>query len=365
MGINNFWLWRIGIFMINNSSKKKAVTIILMIVAFFLIGCETDSHDNFNLRPIDDDMLAHMAEIEADGTEFAIGGIHGVSALKNEINPYEDFYGVIELEKATDYLVTNIGNASTHDLDYLFKIFLNYEAIPFRVSGEDRYEKYFTFSLERGYQIDIPFTLDFAFPNEDSTQKLTVVFIVDPFQEIINEDNHYLFWGRNAFALNNDLIIGSGNSMQFDVPVNSEIISREEDTQFVDLFIAPSFELNEWGFLDVPEFKIQVQRNEEIELLFYASPFAPSGYELENYLIIGLLNWQQVELSGNPFLFINAKENELENILDHGILTLDAIDEVGMYDFIAILIPNPSMPNSINNSFPLSVSNRFVIEVIE
>ena len=337
-----------------------------MIVAFFLVGCETDSHDNFNLRPVDEDMLAHMAEIEATGTEFAIGGIYGISALKNEINPYEDFYGVIELEKATDYLVTNIGNASTHDLDYLFKVFLNYEAIPFRVLGEGDYKKNFTFSLERGYQVDIPFTLDFELSGEDSKQKLTVVFIVDPFQEIINEDNHYLFWGRTAFALNNDLIIGSGsNSIQFDVPMDSEIIYRVEDTQFVDLFIAPNFELNEWGFLDIPEFKIQVQRDEEIELLFYASPFAPSGYELENYLIIGLLNWQQVELSGNPFLFINVEKKELENILDHGVLTLDAFDEAGMYDFIAILIPNPSIPNSLTNSFPLAISNRFVIEVIE
>jgi len=352
----------------NHFNVKKAVAIISIASAFFLIGCQTDSRITYlNLRPAGDEILGYIEEFEAFsfGAEMGIAHSFGVTAENFEFGSTDDFYGVIEISDTTNKLVAQIGSISTHDFYLILKVFVNYEEVSFRVHGEDAYATEFVFFLERGYQVDIPFTIDSRYLEEDAIYKLTAGVFVDPHRDVINEDNLDFFWGRTGMALNNDLILGFGNNIEFETPPYHELIYRRKDDQFVDLFIAPEFELNEYGVLPPPPLNIQARRGEEIELLFYASPLAALGYELENYLIIGMLDWQQTHLSGHPFLFIDASESEFDYILDHGMLTLNAIDEVGIYDFIAILIPNPSHPNSLTNSVPLRTSNRLVIEIIE
>jgi len=353
----------------NKNIVKKIVAI--SVVAFFpfiSIGCESnyeaDGHiTHLNLRPVEHEDWPWPSSWYVG--EVGVVASFGISAQDLELGPYEHYYGIIEIEKASDLLEASFGNYSTHDFYYLFKIFLNYEAVPFRVLGQEEYETSFTFFLERGYQVDIPFVLDAEFVSENSTQKLTAVFIVDPSRDILNEENTRLFWGRNAFVLNNDLIVGSGSDFQFEAPTYIEILNRKEDDQFVDLFVSSDFELNEWGFVLFPELMMQARRGGEIELLFHSSPEKTFDHVLDNYLMIGILNGEQILLNGEPFLLVDVTGEEFDHIMDHGTFTIDAIDKVGFHDFIMILIPNPSLPNSRFNYFPLQSSNRLVIEIIE
>jgi|GEM_PF-3676864 len=234
------------------------------------------------------------------------------------------------------------------------------------VLGEENYVTEFEFFLEGGYQVEIPFVIDVNFSEAHYTYKLTAGVFVDPIRDVMTDDNHWeKFSWSQGMVLNSDLILGSGSDIYFDFPKQTEPIERQEDTWFVDLKIAQEFILNEYGFLSPPDFVQQVRRGEDIEFSFYASPFTSDGYELENYIIIGMLDWRQIPLNGLPYLFIDAQDSGFEPLLDYGVFTLEAIEEVGLYDFVALLIPNPMIPNSLENSYPLMMSNRFVIEVVE
>jgi len=353
----------------NKNVVRKVVAIsVATFLLFINIGCESVSEVDgriiyFDLRPVEHEEWPWPSSWYAG--EVGVVASFGISAQDLELAPYEYYYGVIEIERASDLLEASFGNYSTHDFYYLFKIFLNYEAIPFRVLGQEEYGTSFTFFLERGYQVNIPFTIDSEFVNENSTQKLTAVFIVDPLREILNEGNSNLFWGRNAFVLNADLVVGLGGEFQLEIPAYTEILSREEDNQFVDLFVASDFELNEWEFILFPRLMVQTRRGEEIELLFHSSPAKTFDDVLENYLMIGILNGEQIMLNEDPFLLIDASEHEFDYIIDHGSFTIDAIDETGLHDFIIILISNPTLPNSPFTYFPLQSSNRLVFEIIE
>ena len=344
-------------------SYKKAWAISGIIAfVFLLIGCGGNS----NLTPLPDYYeLDDVEYLEQFGIEVSIRTSFGVSAADLVLLPDENFYGVIELANTTDPIVADLSNLSTHDVDFILKVFLNYEEVAFRVEDQETYETAYVFHLERGYRLKFEFTLPEFLVSENSTHKLTVAVFPDPNRELLTEENyHWLDW--RDWALNNDLVVGSGGDIHFETPEFLELTSRAENENFIDFFVAPQFELNEWGLTASPELNMQVQRGEDIELLFYTS-FRGStrSIELENYLIIGLLNWQQVPLNGNPFLFVEALEQEFDLVRDHGSFIIDAIDEVGLYDFVVIMVHNPKHFNTIYNFFPLVTSNRLVIEVIE
>ena len=365
-----------------NLITKKIVVMLVLATIFFLSGCaeneEPGSEETrvisdltyLNLRPIDDiDLIYFLNEFESSVTEeYWFGSSFGVIALDRVLAPDEDFYGVIELTDRTEYLTANFSSIKSHAFYFSFKVFINYEEVAFRVRGEENYATEFLFLLEPGYQVDIPFTLDLELSEENVTYKLIAgMFIVDP-NQVIHDENHYIFddFGSMGFVLNHDLIIGLGSEINFAPDANITLLSREESIGGgTEILIAPEFKLNEYGFRARPDLTMQVRRGEDIELLFETTPRVSSGYELENYLIIGMLNGQQVLLNGNSFIFVDVGDHEFNRITDNGSFTLDAIDEVGYYDFIMILIPNPAKRNSLANSFPLFVSNRIIIEVIE
>lgn len=337
-----------------------------VVTIFFLIGCEADPRVTyFNLRRVDDDALGILREMEASDMDFWLGTSFGVSALDLELAPDENYYGVIELVDHADYLVAQVENIASEDFHFVLKMFINYEEVAFRVKGEEDYATEFVFLLESGYEVDIPFTLQLDLSDVDVTYKLTAGIFADPDREVMNEENLDHFWRSGGMVLNNDLILGSRSDLDFERTSNVTILSREEDTSFFAFFVAPEFRRTDYGFLAHPEFTMQARRGEEIELLFYASPFASFDYDLEDYIIIGMLNWQQIPLNGDPFLFIDVGATEFENILDHGRFVLEGIDEVGYYDFVLFLVPHPAYRNSLNNSFPLQLSNRMIIEIVE
>jgi len=354
----------------NKFIVKKIVVMLIMAAIFFLIGCENGEDSrlmNLNLRSADDDLLHHLTELQLSDMKYWTGYEFGINLPDLELEFDEVAYGVFELVNTTDYLVANFTSIASHDFYFIFKVFINYEEAAFRVKGENKYTSEFLFLLESGYQIDIPFTLELEHLDENETLKLTAgVFLVDS-NQVINEENHAVFndMGFMGMALNHDLIIGSDSEINFEFVPNTKPLGREEATNFIDLLITPELKLNEFGVRARPGLVMQVTRGETTELFFETTPHVPYGYELENYLIIGMLNGQQIPLNGNPFLFVEVNEHAFNHITDHGSFTLEGLDEVGYHDFITLLIVNPENRNSVANSVPLFISNRIIIEVVE
>ncbi|MCL1990633.1 MAG: hypothetical protein FWG67_07075 [Defluviitaleaceae bacterium] len=364
--------------------KIKKGTAVVLTATSFLVACQADqqsedqlSHhldeqchlnDVLNIRPITDEgMLYMMDEMFDAATSMELAKSFGVSQTDLVLGPFEDFYGVIEIDDVSDSLTAYFANHSTDGLPLLLKFFLNYEAVPFSVvgSGCEAYAPYFLFFLARGYEIDLEFTIHDAYLLPDSTNKLTMALFTDPQREVITDDDAIVFRRpEHARILNNDLIVGTGENRVEVMRRYQEVHVRQENQQFMDLWVAPEFEMDEFDLVAFPELHIQVHPGEDIRLQFYTSPQPGAGYALENYLIIGLLNWEQVRINGEPFFIVDTANHGLNHVKDHGYLILDGIDEVGYHELVFFLIENPLLPNSLANSFPQRASNRLLVEVV-
>jgi len=367
--------------------KIKERVAILIAATFLFIGCtseadgrgnseeavtisaesciiERDHTADLDIRFSEDEMILSLVEETQFWEDISVTTSFGIVASISESEMEATDYGSLQLSGSDDLLVASVVNTSNEDFYYVFKVFVDYEEVPFRLEGGVEYITELFFFLERGQEVEIVFGLDMELAEENVTHKLTAGVFVDPCRQVISEDN-YRDFDQRSMVLNNDLIFGSGNPTDLSVSPVFEVSLREEDDQFVDLFIAPELRLNDDGFYRMPDFVVQARRGEPIDLSFIVSPYARGASEVENYLIIGMLNWQQIELSGQPFLFVDASEHDFDFIRDYGTFVLEGIDEVGFYDFTAILIPNPTDPVTFSNSIPLAMSNRFVIHVID
>lgn len=376
----------------SKQAKMKGRVAILIATTFLLIGCvsEADSRGNsedtsaedsiilsaescvmerdhtadLGIRLSEDEMILSLVQETQFWEDISVTTSFGIVASISDSEITRPDYGSFHLTSSEDLMVASVANTSNEDFYYVFKVFVDYEEVPFRLEGGAEYITELFFFLERGQEVEIVFGLNMELTEENATYRLTAGIFVDPCRHVINEDNYREFDGTSV-VLNSDLIFGTGSSIDPLPSSDFEITLREEDDQFVDLFIAPELELNNYGFYRMPDFVVQVRRGESIDLSFIVSPQARGIHELENYLIFGMLNWQQIELSEQPFLFVDAREYDLDFIRDHGTFTLEGIDEVGFYDFTAVVIPNPTDPATFANSTPLATSNRFVIHVID
>ena len=341
------------------------MTIALAIVIPLLIGCspnEVNNRENPYLEvvPLPDDALVYIGE-------GSFGYWLGVAPLEFEWDWYEELWnGYLELNSPTNPLIAHISNVSREGSYFVLKMFLNYEEVSFRPLAAAEFETQFTFFLEGGYQADFPFVLDLSTADLEGTSKLTAAVFVDPDRHAISGDHRWSGFGdASGMVLNYDLFSGTREDIVLDVPYTQAAEHREAvtfntiqiNTQFGD------FQTKE--FIHSAEHSLQVRRGKTLELAFFASPFVTDVYELESYIILALLDWQQIPINGQPFLYIHVKDHDFEHVMEHGVLTIEVPDEVGVYDFIAMIIPNPTRRNSFGNYRPMDLSDRFTIEVVE
>ena len=356
--------------------KKSKIVMLLSLTILLSIGCTNEDLSSGNNQNSNEPQIVIGAIVDEWNLEHVSGNTSnqasfsfGVSLWNFEFSPTGDYYAVHEIQ-ATEQTPLNMKlvNLSSEGFYYVLKLFVNYEETAFRILGEDEgYITEYIFFLEGAHEINLPFVLDFDFPESDSTYKLTASIFIDPNRYVTNEEHREeIYRWRQGMSLNADLVLGTGGAIELiNAPSYAELIERQEDNGFFNFKVAQSFNFNDFGFLEFPDFTTQVQVGEAFSLDFYATPEVAPGYELENYIIIGLLNWQQVPLNGEPYLLVDATSQSFNNLMDHGTFMIDAINEPGFYDFIAILIPNPTFPNSSSNYRPLMLSNRLTIEVVE
>ena len=274
--------------------------------------------------------------------------------------------GYFQLETPQDILSFSVANGLENDHSILVTLLYNYEAVAFRPLGSDEYVTELSFYLGAEQGVYIPFQLSESLEVSDYTSKLTAVFVkfpdyfraMDPMQNIVEHPFGMIL----SFELD---YYGSG--------IAREPIANFESTQRVEvrypnfgLMITPDFEPSaRETSMEFPPTLIQASPREEIALGFSARIDSYISVDLENYLITALLDWQQVEMSGLPYLLIDVAEEKIDNQVDHGRFTIVAPTEPGFYEFVLIGIPNPTHPNHAWSFEPASRSERITIEVVE
>ena len=289
----------------------------------------------------------------------------GVTAKDYIENEMSHFYaGNIEVGHVDSILQVSFGNISVTDNYFILKLFLNYEEIMFRVLGNEEFSNKYVFFLPGGKQIEIPLVLDVYCSAQDYTYKLLAGIFIAPY-------SHAKYLEEPAFvhgtALNFDIILGEGGAIGENMSYNTKSIARVENTEFKDFRISTQFnDLMEIEYFVPPNALFQVRRGEVVEWSYFVNPSLPyEDWELDNFLIMAMLGFEQVNLNGKPYLFAEVAECGTGELVEQGVFTIEMPDEVGLYEFFALLVPNPTHPNSWLNFVPLEMTERFTIEVVE
>jgi len=371
-------------------SKKGAIKLLVAILCLLLVACVTQEDDPYItevLPPVvTSTPLPASDQIYIEGDSFAVW--FGITELgwinltfdPNDLSGYEPFVGQIDLTYPDDILEATVSNISNSTANFVLKLFLNYEEIPFRVLGESEdYATEFIFPVDGGYELSIPFVLDSDFLAENGSYKLTAMVFVDP--ELYAVEYDHLWSSSFANGVNFDLFIGNGGDLQLSTTYNMLPLDRIESIDGTPLFVWTELEdFDSSRYIHRSNLPlVQVLRGEELELPFITSLMGPRTTAVriyptmevppeviaENYVILALLDWQQIKLNGEPYLFVHIEETDFESVSDFGRFTITVPDEPGFYEFIAFIIPNATHGNTFATFVPLSFSYRFTIEVIE
>ena len=274
------------------------------------------------------------------------------------------YYGHIKLEQADAVLQARVGNISVYENYFILKLFINYEEIAFHVLGNEYYAHEFVFLLAGGEQIEIPFVLDIDFPDENYTYKLTAGIFVAPFSHAKDQGHAVIHHGS---ALNFDLTLGKGSEIGESMSYNANALAQRENVMFGDFRINTQFDdLHEMEFAAPTKVLLQARSGEEVKLSYFVNPSVLyDGWEFENYLILAMLGFEQIDLNGQSYLFVRVEEHEYNQVVEHGVFTITMPKEVGFYEFVAIMIPNPLQRNSWETFGLLEMADRFTIEVVD
>jgi len=302
------------------------------------------------------------------------------------------FQHLIELETPQDTLYVTFENFLRHDEarftgrdTFVMKLFFNYEATSFRPLNQEVFMTNFFFSLQEGHQVQIPIQLSDELGVNDYLNHLTVAIFATPERHTIDPVANLVVEGflESHLGVVRQFDVTFGGRKQLTLAGEGLTVYRLHNSSNV-ISVSPEFsssDINLHNGVGSPPSPWRAIAGEEIVLAFtsnvgyfpYWPKLTPPHYPtLEDYLIIGLLNWQQVELNGQPYLMVNASNRPMGGQeMDYGFFSIIAPLEPGFYDFIAFVVPNPTHPRAdgvffSNGGMPGNpYSIRFTIEVVE
>ena len=270
-------------------------------------------------------------------------------------------WGYFQLETPQDILSFSITNGVDEEYSFLLKLLYNYEEVAFRPLGSDEFITELVFSLAPGSDAYIPFQLSDELDISSYTSKLTVVFAAFPdYYRDMYSAQHIMEYPF-GLILSFELDYGSNASRQR--LANFESVERVEMADPVFGLILTSDCRD--SIIDTAPTLIQANPGEIITLGFSSDIEGYTPEEMENYLIIALLDWQQVEMNGLPYLSIATEEDKTDYEMDHGNFTIVVPTEPGFYEFVLLGIPNPNHPNHFWSYAPAAHSERITIEVTD
>ena len=318
---------------------------------------DRDMEFNFEREPGDlEGLEINRVYYGTENYELWVGGFAGES--------YDMEIPYFRMETSQDRLNASINNTTSHRFNAILKVFYNYEEVEFRISGSDVYNTEFLFAIEPGYYYQIPFHLDPDLEAHDGFSKLTLAVYFQPDEyAMFQQSAHYM----PATALNFEINYGGDNPPEIE-KFTHEIIEKPtwHGVGNHNLIITQSGDLT-YENIGHPGRPLKVKAGERIELDFatnmsgiFRNSFTTNYIPTTDYLIIGLLDFNQVQINGRPFLWV-----PVDNDVTHfGSFYFYAPMEEGLYDFNAIIIPNPTMQMSWDSFLPLERSMRFTIEVV-
>lgn len=345
----------------------------IMFSVLFLSGCGNDS-SNLETFTNEDHLVMNINEMIDlditlwdlpvsdfdDGISFGI--FPGFENTLDEVCP-EGCWGSFALNTPQDVLTASVVNAGLEERSFVLKLFYNYEEISFQLLGSEEVYTEFLFSLNADTEVHIPFQLDDALEISPYYNKLTAVLFMYPEHYVNFTDQDRIDMTSNLI-INFELTYGSNNVALPLISTSEEIHRYSTSTTWFGIYMIDYFESVEpIEDISFPPSLIQGSPGETLELSFIANLSSSTSEALESYVILAVLDWQQINLNGNPYMFILV-ENEKGEDIDYGRFTITLPEEPGFYEFKLIGIPNPTNPNNRENYLPQDYSQRITIEVI-
>ena len=312
----------------------------------------------------------------------------------------EDYYdrtGRLDLDNLNDRIHINMfaGDAHLETQTLLLKVFVDFEAVPFKVAGMDDYVLTFIFETPTQHRITIPIHLYSGLIDTGYNRNFTVLSAVYP-QYYMHQELDFLQteWGGGihfnwGMVLNLELNLGHDEIVLqadiFENIVHTEGFGGFELNQNFDVY--DNFDAyhseNEDGTLvftqHPPPRHLEVRLGESLKLAFTINLHpglielvTEDGTEyiepppLTEMVMIILVDWNQVEIEGNPYLFIQLTDEQVEKRYGQfGIFHLALPEEVGFYDVVAFVVERTQSGYEPFTFFPSAMSGRFTIEVVE
>ncbi|MCL1935320.1 MAG: hypothetical protein FWF57_02955 [Defluviitaleaceae bacterium] len=272
-------------------------------------------------------------------------------------------------------ILVYFSNEGGTDAEFVLKLFLDYRSIYFSVlnSYEHIYNKSYSFFLQDGESITIPISVLDSFDNFNYYAKLNTIIMIEPnlFQKNVQHFNDKFY----GMSISSYVVFSPDEQLKekvLDGYVNIADVSWSTNLNENLFEILPTiypknhFDFNIGTSIEniVPTFNpsylsyITVQPKEKVNFYYVLGDTTIDG--LNRFVIIGLLDWEQINLNNKEFLKVELPRNGYNNSLYAGFgnLIFEAPEETGMYEFIALAIgisDDIAFFTNIENSFRVTI----------
>lgn len=346
-------------------TTKKALIIILMVSVLIFITSgyfilqsiwNPSSSANFVNRdiPINENWITTNCDLE---TFISLAPENEMGSGEFQLGITGDIWdGDIHLETPQDTLYVNVANTTNGEMHLMLKVFYNYEEVAFEVVGVSRENRELLFVLEPDRSISIPVRLPEAIEASDTVSRLTIGVFDSPERAAASDDDLRF---RPGMMLNYEINYGSRESMTLSL----DHPTLMEESEFAGFSVhensEPPGDGSIWVFAGDTH---AVRAGEEVPLTFFANA-EKGGGAIHDYLIVAMVDWRQIPMNEQPYLWIDIEDDVLE-LGQHIPFTFIAPEEPGFYEFVAFIASNPTEPATFEMFYPLHLV-RFTLEVTE
>lgn len=283
--------------------------------------------------------------------DLSLGAGYGMGVKSLVIDQDSQKNGQILMKNPQDLLKVNFKNRGNSG-KYILKVFYDFKETKFSVE-KDHYANSYVFDLETGKSIDIIFSLDQKLNKDNKIHKLIVAIYASP------EKNAKIIKATtNSYGMTLPYTIYfEGNkkqNMQKTVTKDFQQPLDKLDLQFQGLMINNDFKKSKEVFF--PPYSIKTKKGEHLKLAYYSGKY---DKDIQDYLVISMIDWKQVKMNDDDYLLL---KNDSEK-LDYGTFSVKVPNEKGLYEYSAIIIPNPTNVMNEMSFSPLETAYRFTIEV--
>lgn len=326
--------------------KKLLIIVFLFIIvfSFFFFNYSTshkkviqEKKENFN-----------VSELPAEDLELGSG--YGLAVNSLVIDQESQIKGEILMNTPQDLLNVHFKNRGNSG-KYILKVFYDFKEANFSINNKN-YENSYIFDLESGKSIDISFSLDQKLKKDKYAHKLIVAVYAAPqknaksIKAMTNSYGMTLPYEIHFKGEKNTSVVNINNEYQ--IPLD------QLNIQYQGLMINVDFSKSKEVLY--PPYVIKAKRGENLKLAYYSGKYSK---DVQDYLIISMVDWKHVKMNGKNYFLIKNNPNKL----DYGTFSIRVPDTKGLYEYSALIIPNPTKNLDELTFSPLETAYRFTIEV--